>query len=332
MGLGRISQIRSTNPCFAGSVRIPTEYGLVPIAELEGKGNFYVVTDNRAPLGGIGLPLHREGTTARRAAMAFFTGVKPVVRLVTREGLELVLTPDHLLLTPEGYKEAGSLRPGDRLLVQSGEGLFSKEDALPQAAVLRLQERVATAGGRGGRGRADVKAKYANLPTRWSRELGVALGWLLGDGYLREDGAGFYFSKGDFRAISWLPDLLRDWFGGGSLQETPSNTYHLHFNRIPAEFFQALGVKVAKATEKRVPESIFRAPREAVVGFLQGLFSADGSVQINERKQDATVRLASSSLGLLQDVQLLLLNLGIWGRSISAASPGLRCFPMGGEV
>ncbi|WP_337844376.1 LAGLIDADG family homing endonuclease [Thermus sp.] len=321
--------IRSTNPCFAGSVRISTEYGLVPIAELQGKGNFYVVTDNRAPLGGVGLPLRREGTTARKAAMAFFTGVKTVVRLATREGLELVLTPDHLLITPKGYKEAGSLRPGDRLLVQSGEGLFSKEDALPQAAVLRLQERVATAGGRGGRGRVDVKAKYANLPTRWSRELGVALGWLLGDGYLREDGVGFYFSKEDFRAISWLPDLLQDWFGGGSLQETPSNTYHLHFRRIPAEFFQALGFKVAKATEKRVPESIFRAPREAVVGFLQGLFSADGSVQINEKKQDATVRLASSSLGLLQDVQLLLLNLGIWGKIHKRRTSGVKALPDG---
>lgn len=326
-GLGPRYQIRSTNPCFVGSTRIPTEFGLVPIEELAKKGeSFFLVTDRRAPYGGLGLPQTAQGTVVRKAARAFYTGVKPVVRLTTREGLELTLTPDHLLLTPEGYREAGSLKPGDRILVQSGEGLFPKEEALPAAVLEVVQERVATAGGQG---RAHVRAQYSHLPTRWSRELGVALGWLLGDGYLREDGVGFYFSRQDFAQVAWLPDLLRDWFGGGSLQETRSNTYHLHFKRIPAEFFQALGVKPAKATEKRVPESLFRAPREAVVGFLQGLFSADGSVQINPGKQDATVRLASSSKGLLQDVQLLLLNLGIYGRIHKRREAGQKELPDG---
>jgi ribonucleoside-diphosphate reductase alpha chain len=329
-GLGPRYQIRSTNPCFVGSTRIPTEFGLVPIEELAKKGeSFFLVTDRRAPYGGLGLPQTAQGTVVRKAARAFYTGVKPVVRLTTREGLELTLTPDHLLLTPEGYREAGSLKPGDRILVQSGEGLFPKEEALPAAVLEVVQERVATAGGRGDRGRADIQAQYSHLPTRWSRELGVALGWLLGDGYLREDGVGFYFSRQDFAQVAWLPDLLRDWFGGGSLQDTHSNTYHLHFKRIPAEFFQALGVKPAKATEKRVPESLFRAPREAVVGFLQGLFSADGSVQINPGKQDATVRLASSSKGLLQDVQLLLLNLGIYGRIHKRREAGQKELPDG---
>jgi ribonucleoside-diphosphate reductase alpha chain len=326
-GLGPRYQIRSTNPCFVGSTRIPTEFGLVPIEELAKKGeSFFLVTDRRAPYGGLGLPQTAQGTVVRKAARAFYTGVKPVVRLTTREGLELTLTPDHLLLTPEGYREAGSLKPGDRILVQSGEGLFPKEEALPAAVLEVVQERVATAGGRG---RAHIQAQYSHLPTRWSRELGVALGWLLGDGYLREDGVGFFFSRQDFAQVAWLPDLLRDWFGDGSLQDTHPNTYHLHFKRIPAEFFQALGVKPAKATEKRVPESLFRAPREAVVGFLQGLFSADGSVQINPGKQDATVHLASSSKGLLQDVQLLLLNLGIYGRIHKRREAGQKELPDG---
>ncbi|WP_117237463.1 LAGLIDADG family homing endonuclease [Thermus sediminis] len=329
-GLGERYQIRSTNPCFVGSTRIPTERGLLPIEELAREGgSFYLVTDNRAPFGGVGAPVSTQGTAVRKAVRAFFTGVKPVVRLRTREGLEVTLTPDHLLLTPEGYREAGTLRPGEKILVQSGEGLFPKEESLPAPALAVVQERVATAGSRGSQGRADVRAQYRHLPTHWSRELGVALGWLLGDGYLREDGVGFYFSRKDFAALAWLPDLLRDWFGPGTLQETRSNTFHLHFNRIPAEFFQALGVKAIRATEKRVPESLFRAPREAVVGFLQGLFSADGSVQINEKKQDATIRLASSSPALLQDVQLLLLNLGILGKIHRRREAATKALPDG---
>jgi ribonucleoside-diphosphate reductase alpha chain len=323
-------QIRSTNPCFVGSTRIPTEYGLVPIEELAREGkSFYLVTDNRAPFGGLGAPLPAQGTTVRKTARAFFTGVKPVVRLRAQEGFEVTLTPDHLLLTPEGYREAGSLQPGDKILVQSGEGIFPKEDALPQAVLAVIQGRVATAGSRWGRGRADVRAQYSRLPARWSRELGVVLGWLVGDGDLRKDGVGFFFSRKDFADISWLPDLLRDWFGRGSLQETCFNTFHLHFKTIPAEFFQALGVRMVKATEKRVPESLFRAPREAVVGFLQGLFSADGSVQVNEKKRYGTVRLASSSPALLQDVQLLLLNLGIFGRIYRRREASLKALPDG---
>jgi ribonucleoside-diphosphate reductase alpha chain len=68
----------------------------------------------------------------------------------------------------------------------------------------------------------------------------------------------------------------------------------------------------ARSSEKRVPESVFMAPRDAVAGFLRGLFSADGSVQVSSaEKGTCSVRLATSSKGLALDVQQLLLNMGI---------------------
>ncbi|MER3489899.1 MAG: hypothetical protein C4328_08365 [Meiothermus sp.] len=222
--------------------------------------------------------------------------------------------------------EAGRLKPGDRLLVQSGEGLWAKEQALPSAALQVARERVLVAGGRWASGRSDVREQYANLPTQWSEGLGLVLGWLVGDGYLRENSVGFYFGNREFAQAQAVVDLLRDWFGPGSLQATASNTQHLHFKKIPAEFFAALGVK---ATEKRVPESLFTAPREAVVGFLRGLFSTDGTVERNDAKQSCTVRLASSSLKLLEDVQLLLLNFGIFGRIYHRRAAGFKALPDG---
>lgn len=324
--LGPRYQIRSTNPCFVGSTRISTEFGLVPIEQLVEKGSFYLVTDNRAPLAGLGAVRCERGVTVRRAAKAFYTGEREVLRLETREGLTLTLTPNHPLLTPQGYVEAGQLKPGDRLLVQSGEGLWAKEQALPQAALRVVRERVAVAGGRGLHGRADLREQYANMPTQWSENLGLVLGWLVGDGYSREDGVGFFFSNREFAQAQTVLDSLRDWFGRGTLQATASNTQHLHFNKLPAEFFAALGVK---ATEKRVPESLFTAPREAVVGFLRGLFSTDGSVERNDAKQSCSVRLASSSLPLLKDVQLLLLNFGIFGRIHHRRAAGHKALPDG---
>ncbi|MBI5812813.1 MAG: ribonucleoside-diphosphate reductase [Meiothermus silvanus] len=327
--LGKRYEIRSTNPCFVGSTRIPTEFGLLPIQQLTDKGSFYLATDNRAPLVGLGTARRGRGVTVRKAAKAFYTGEREVVRLETREGITLTLTPNHPLLTPQGYVEAGQLKPGDKLLVQSGEGLWAKEQDLPPAVLQIVRERVAVAGGRGSHGRSDVREQYANMPTQWSENLGLVLGWLVGDGYLRQDGVGFFFNNREFAQAQAVVDSLRDWFGQGTLQATTSNTQHLHFNKLPAEFFAALGVKAVKATEKRVPESLFTAPREAVVGFLRGLFSTDGTVERNDAKQSCTVRLASSSLGLLEDVQLLLLNFGIFGRIHHRRAAGLKALPDG---
>jgi ribonucleoside-diphosphate reductase alpha chain len=327
--LGPRYQIRSTNPCFVGSTRIPSEFGLLPIEQLTSKGSFYLATDNRAPLAGVGTAGRERGVTVRRAAKAFYTGEREVVHLKTHEGVTLTLTPNHPLLTPQGYVEAGQLKPGDKLLVQSGEGLWAKEQALPPAVLQVVRERVAVAGGKGYSGRLDVREQYANMPTQWSENLGLVLGWLVGDGYLREDGVGFFFGNREFAQAQVVVDSLRDWFGQGTLQATTSNTQHLHFNKLPAEFFSALGVKAAKATEKRVPESIFTAPREAVVGFLRGLFSTDGTVERNDRKQSCSVRLASSSLGLLEDVQLLLLNFGIFGRIHHRRAASFKALPDG---
>lgn len=327
--LGPRYQIRSTNPCFVGSTRVATEFGLLPIEQLTDKGSFYLATDNRAPLAGLGAARRGRGVTVRKAAKAFYTGEREVVRLETREGFTLTLTPNHPLLTPQGYVEAGQLKPGDKLLVQSGEGLWAKEQALPPAVLQVVCERVAVAGGRGSRGRSDVREQYANMPTQWSENLGLVLGWLVGDGYLREDGVGFFFSNREFARAQVVVDSLRDWFGQGTLQATASNTQHLRFNKLPAEFFSALGVRAAKATEKRVPESLFTAPREAVVGFLRGLFSTDGTVERNDAKQSCTVRLASSSRKLLEDVQLLLLNFGIFGSIYHRRAVGLKALPDG---
>ncbi len=79
------------------------------------------------------------------------------------------------------------------------------------------------------------------------------------------------------------------------------------------EFFEKLGIKGVKASEKEVPESLFGADRETVIGFLRGLFSADGTIGIGKNKT-RYIRLTSKSPGLLKGVQKLLINLGIFSR------------------
>ncbi len=311
-------ELEATNPCFVGSTRIATDKGLIPIRELAERGEpFEVVTDNRAPWRGQGDLRPELGTTLRPAVKAWKTRTNvPVLRLRTRKGYTIVATPDHRFLTPDrGYVELQHLRPGDKVLLQSGEGAWSQEYLLPNMEVFaEVMSNMALAGDRASghvQQRRDFVAQYSGLPREWSSDLGLVLGWLVGDGWLSptsKSPVGMVFRSPE--VLARIHGILRKWFGEGHLADRGSH-YQLTYGRLPYEFFTSLGVLPVKATEKRVPESIWMAPREAVVGFLQGLFSADGSVQVNEKKNVCTVRLASSSCGLLEDVQLLLLNFGI---------------------
>ena len=325
-------KLEATNPCFVGDTRIPTEFGLLTIAELaEMERGGFIVTDNRAlPDETAG---EHPGVALRLASPAWMTRRQTrVMKLTTKQGYTVTATPDHRFLTPNGYVELQDLKPGDAILLQSGEGVWSREEWLPNLEALQVKMAVTARGGDHARGhttqRRDFRAPYANLPERWSHDLGVVLGVLVGDGWLSETSnspVGFAIAEPELLARVHEP--MKRWFGQGHLHQQGDAT-QLTYGRLPYEFFRTLGVSETRAHEKRVPESIWRAPREAVVGFLQGLFSADGSVQVNEAKQDCTVRLASSSQALLQDVQVLLSNFGIMAR-IYRREAGQRLMPDG---
>ena len=80
-------------------------------------------------------------------------------------------------------------------------------------------------------------------------------------------------------------------------------------------------MQAVPADRKAVPESLFSAPRDAVVGFLQGLFSADGTIRNHPLSNSLSIVLTSKSRELLRGVQLLLLNLGIKSQIMDRSRP-----------
>jgi len=311
-------ELEATNPCFVGGTRIATEYGLLCIEDLAEHGLApFVATDNRA-LADDSQPAGASlGVALRPASVAWLTRQDaPVMTLTTRSGYRVTATPDHRFLTPRGYVELQALRPDDTVLLQSGEGAWSRETALPNAVYMRERmAQMALAGDAHNVQRVDFAERYAGLPENWSHDLGLVMGWLVGDGWVSEGqtrrSVGLVFA--DDAALAQIHEPLTEWFGPGSVVERGS-LKQLTYGLVPFLFFESLGVQPVHAERKRVPESIWAAPREAVVGFLQGLFGADGTVGFSEKKQDCSVRLASSSRGLLEDVQLLLANFGIVSR------------------
>ena len=310
-----IELLEATNPCVVGETRLATSRGLIRVDVLHRTGEkLQIATDWRVPVqvssavvNGPVVPT--EGSVVfHDAAPIFQTGTQVRVwKLTTSHGIEITATPNHRFLTADGYKRLDELEYGDTLLLQSAEGGWSTERELPSIAYGICSE---------ARMRAKIARGEAQPPTEWSEELGEVVGYVLGDGYVRRsdtcDVVGIAVHADDDGIAAVLQERFRNWFGVAGHAIRRHGHTQLQYEGSVATFLMGLGLTPARAHEKRVPESIFAAPRDAVIGFLRSLFSADGSVQIGSlEKGTCSARLATSSKALAQDVQQLLLNFGI---------------------
>ncbi|WP_404375349.1 replicative DNA helicase [Vreelandella aquamarina] len=75
-------------------------------------------------------------------------------------------------------------------------------------------------------------------------------------------------------------------------------------------FLETHGVWAKKALHKRVPDCVFRLPKQLLALFLNRLFACDGSAFVQANSQ-GRISYASSSRELIRDVQHLLLRFGI---------------------
>lgn len=333
-----IGIIESTNPCIDGDSLVSTESGLIKMKDIVKKypnGGVSVLVDHRVAVGHVNKLLKLNGENGfinvsdvqgiksislNPITRAFDSGVKDTVKITTVSGYELVVTPDHKIMTEKGWIKAGQLRPGvNKVLIQPGEGKFSEQRKLP----FEVKKEFVGENGR--------YYKF-NFPEKWSHELGLVLGWHVGDGWLRDGDkncrAGFTFAKDDKYVLDMLKPVLNKWYGTEIEEVQRENgVWHLSYHsKYFVEFFKKLGVKAVDGHEKTVPESIFTAPKDVVVGFLQGLFSADGTVGCMKKNGMYYARLTSKSLMLLKEVQLLLLNLGVRSRIYDRSRPSRECF------
>ncbi len=320
-----IYEIEATNPCVTGDMRVSTENGLMRIDQMTGhNGLIRVATDNRVPaamfqdngtmlLGQTGL----SGVTLRFTTGAFKTGEKEVYKLETESGYELECTAEHKIYTDNGFVPLKDLKLNTHLIyIQAGEGKFGRNKHLPFA----MENTILGENGH----------TYSfHFPNEWSKELGQILGWLVGDGWVKTGDencrVGFTFAQDDLEVLQLVKPVLNEYYGQ-DIQEVKreNGVYHLSYHsKYFVDFFLKLGIKPVNSAEKIVPESIFMAPKEVVTGFLQGLFTADGTVG----NPDAYVRISSKSVKLLKNVQLLLINYGIKSRIYNRSRKPRDIFP-----
>ncbi|MBI5356613.1 ribonucleoside reductase class II [Candidatus Collierbacteria bacterium] len=276
----QIGRIESTNPCITGDALISTEKGLMRFDELHQKhhksGRIGLITDHRV-ITGTGAHLYHSD--------AFYDqGKKEVFELVTKSGLRLKATADHKILTMHGWKALKELVKGDLVMIQSGAGQFRKKDAV------------------------------------WNQKLGQLVGYIIGDGFVRNDPRhGGYicvtFGLKRRRIAQYIKSILEEYVTKVVTRQPNPRTIQIwkHSKKYAQWFIDELGISQQRSSGKVVPLPVFGAPLSAVIGFLQGLFSADGTIGFVPGKS-AYIRLTSKSQQLLFDVQRLLLNLGIISR------------------
>ena len=227
--------------------------------------------------------------TLKEASSVYKTGEKDVYQLTTQEGYELRLTADHRVMTDDGWVEAGDLGAGDTVHVQNRKGSFGRHGSAAEGRVL---------------------------------------GWLVGDGHLKD---------GEERAVLNFYDedsAVSESFAADVNEVVRDPVGNADYEVGVSEITRDDGYRGAQAVEQRirsarlyeyaeeaglverkhqVPDSVMRGSEEMARGYLRALFSADGGVQGNVEK-GVSVRLTSTSTDLLKQVQQLLLNFGVFSK------------------
>ncbi|HEY8314597.1 MAG TPA: LAGLIDADG family homing endonuclease, partial [Candidatus Baltobacteraceae bacterium] len=271
-------RINASNPCVTADTQIATADGLRAIGDLVGKAAFVIGSDGRSHF----------------VNKIFPTGIKPVYELRTRAGYRVKLTADHRVLT---------LNRGD----------------VPACELVNTDEVVLTGSGFGRKA--------------LDQDLAFGIGIAVGDGCIARSGG----VKGPERTLTLTihraesPILetvalainsekqrtARD--GRGLRGTTVTTSSSLSTSRITLgnksilNSFEQYAVLDAGSHEKRFTNAIYDLDRTSVAAILSGLFTADGTVS-NCGDKSQYVSLDSTSLELLQQVQLLLLGFGIKGK------------------
>lgn len=206
-------------------------------------------------------------------------GLHPVFEVTTATGLKIKATARHPFRTWHGWAPLSELCPGTRIAVARSLPVFGKED--------------------------------------WAEHEAILLGLMISDGQCHTPHHSPRFTTDDPVLVAAFTKAAQS-FG---CEVSPVG--HLGYNLVNRRgrgglmtrnraysWLESLGCNVG-AADKKVPAVVFRACREAVVKFLQSLFSGDGSIYSS--KKGFFFEYVSISERLIYDIHHLLLRFGIFG-------------------
>ena len=275
-----LGPITSTNPCVVGDSRVSTDRGMIRIADLyDHQVSVKAITDVR--VGPAPVMVYPYGMKHKsRAYQASGTELKDVAEIVC-SGTKLV----YEVRTRHGYR-----------IKATSDHMFRTEDGWKPLCELTRDDVLYLQSGVGGFGEFGT------------REAGRVVGWTVGDGDISGQRVYLRFYGEDKEVVPVVAEAVAKLTGSPvRINNNPrQNCLYIISRKLHRELKPAF----PDGNKLQVPELVFRGSKELQRGFLQGLFTADGHVNITKNRS-CSVRLTSVSRQLLEQVQLLLLNFGI---------------------
>jgi len=275
----------SIHKCVAGYERVWTENrGLVTLRD--------IVSGDR---------VLTENNSFQPVVHAVPTGKKPIVRITTQAGYQIDVSREHPIFVNDGdssrFVVAGELQVGQLACISRGEARSSLPVSLPPLPILASAVR--------------KDQPVLSLPSCLNTDLAWLLGAIIGDGSYRDRKDGTVdFTNQDPQVLCRFRAILESYGLRVCRYTHPSRRAERLYviSKAFRQWLTLLGLDYSTACAKDVPDIIFRSDILLRAAFLRGLFDTDGSAGTGTCR---TCRLVTCSQALAQQVQMLLLSLGI---------------------
>ena len=268
--LPQLGDIKSTNPCVTGDTWVVTEQGPQQVSSI------------------INRPINIlcDGKFYGSSNGFFSSGVKKVYKIVTDSGYEIKATEDHPIFCMDDKGivdkvEVKNLCVGDKIKLSNNRGIEW-----------------------GGRGTSDE---------------GYLLGLLVGDGTMTNGKAILSVWGNDEGNVSMRKHVEKiaqkmphrsDFRGFNSVNRQNPNSKQLEYRMNLVSLTKLANEYGLSDDAKTITAEIENTSSDFHIGFLSGLFDADGSV-MGMKKNGRTIRLSQVDILLLQAAQRMLLRLGV---------------------
>ncbi len=270
--------------CITGNSLINTEKGIISLNELKNQTkNLFVKTD----------------ISPTKAELWLDNGQMETIKLKTKDGYELEGTKNQCL----------------RVIDETGNYIWRRIDELKSSDWISIQKKNRFFGTGFNTNAFSFKHKFwahrkntFDFPLYVNEDYAYLMGLLVGDGNcMMNGGIAICVCESEMKKI--VQDIYQKLFE----KEGKIFGHWAFFGGIELRaFLEYLGLEKKRSWEKQVPKSIFYSEQKVVAGFLRGLFDTDGTIRTTGRNDNSLdIKLTSTSLKLVKEVQQLLLNFGI---------------------
>lgn len=304
-------RILGSNLCVTGDTRILTNKGYQKTEDLYKSGeNLTVTIDNRTKNDN---PNEMGSSNVQAIPMHMTNKSAKVFELQTKEGFTLKATAYHKVYVEKfiGYSwhpkkpkyeikliPLKDIKPGDKLLIQSGESTNGKDDFQSAAYIMgaiagdgtfaQTQRKTLSKTVRINNFNNKLKTKPLELETNIEKMIATLDPQLIS--YQSTTNPKFKNIKQQSNAT-----LL-------TLQNSNLATYlDLNFN-------------YNRSTKCEIPERLWTSNKATIGAYLSGLFQTDGTMHVNKTYKSASIELGTIHHEFAKDIQRLLLTLGIYSR------------------